>query len=118
VSFHDPINALAPSAAHALEGIRFNRLNAPRNRTFDVRFVLIVSFRIEIKAQTLLARRRLNCEFLVEMVQLRTDLIRDGVDRDAINATIQYRRAEFLIWRREHLAELRDWLAECNRQLH
>jgi hypothetical protein len=61
---------------------------------------------------------KLDREFAIELAELETALIRDRVNRDSIDAMIDYRRSQFVAWRREHLAELRDWLAECNRKLH
>ena len=65
-----------------------------------------------------LARHRLDREFAFEMAELETDLIRGGVARYAIEGLLEHERAEFVAWRREHLAELRDWILDCNRKLH
>jgi hypothetical protein len=40
--------------------------------------------------------------FASEMVLLEAELIRDGVNRDSIDALLEYRRAQFAAWRREH----------------
>jgi len=60
-----------------------------------------------------LARRKLDCKFAIEIARLEIALIDNGVSCDLIDETIEYRRAEFVAWRCEHLAELRSWLAEC-----
>ena len=65
-----------------------------------------------------LARHRLDREFAFEMAELETDLVRGGVARCDIEGLLEHERAEFVAWRREHLAELCSWLAECNRKLH
>jgi len=40
--------------------------------------------------------------FASEMVLLEAELIRDGVNRDSIDALLEYRREQFAAWRREH----------------
>jgi hypothetical protein len=65
-----------------------------------------------------LAQRKIDCSFAIEMARLETALIGDGVNRDEIDAMLNYWRAEFAEWLSEYLAELREWLAECDRRLH
>ena len=43
-----------------------------------------------------------NRGFACEMVLLEAELIRDGVNRDSIDALLEYRREQFAAWRREH----------------
>jgi hypothetical protein len=40
--------------------------------------------------------------FDCEMVLLEAELIRDGVNRDSIDALLEYRREQFAAWRQEH----------------
>jgi hypothetical protein len=40
--------------------------------------------------------------FACEMTVLESELIRDGMNRDSIDALIKYRREQFAAWRREH----------------
>ena len=43
-----------------------------------------------------------NRGFACEMVLLEAELIRDGVNRDSIDALLEYRREQCAAWRREH----------------
>ena len=66
-----------------------------------------------------LARRKLERSFALAMAYLEIVLINDGVNRDTVDAMLEYRRTEFEVWGREDLlSELRSWLVECNRKLH
>ena len=55
----------------------------------------------------------IDCGFASEMVLLEAELIRDGVCRDSIDALLEYRRAQFAAWRREH-----SLLRSCGHTLH
>jgi hypothetical protein len=62
--------------------------------------------------------RRFDTMLVFEIVLIEADLIRAGVSRESIDALLEDHREEFAAWRSEHLAELRVWLADCNRRLH